>query len=81
MKYDKPIAILASSIHKGFDWARENLEIREYNGAKRRIVEITGQEYYVCSSEEHLRGYEFHNIIVVDFVDSDIIELANTRVK
>jgi hypothetical protein len=58
----KPIAILACKYSQGIDWAREVLDIREINGARKRITDTTGQEYYVCTNVDDIRGFIFSDV-------------------
>ena len=86
IKPTKPIAILACKYSQGMDWARENLQLREINGARRRVVDTSGQVYYVCAQIDDLRGYEFADIRVVsglgDHPDyNEFMNYALLRVK
>ena len=60
----KPIAILAYKYSQGVDWARKELNIREVNSVHRRIVDKTGQVYYVITEADQLLGLEIYDYII-----------------
>jgi hypothetical protein len=58
----KPIAILACKYSQGIEWAESALSIREINSARKRIIDTSGQEYYVCTTVDDIRGFVFSDI-------------------
>ena len=58
------IAVLANSISDTIAWLSMHYEVREYNGAHRRVTMKNGDVYVVVTLPEHTRGERFHKYII-----------------
>jgi hypothetical protein len=58
------VAVLACSISDTIAWLSKHFEVREINGAHRRVTMKNGDVYIVVTIPEHARACEFHKYII-----------------
>lgn len=82
----KPIAVITHSISRAIDYIMQMKDIREVQGAKRRLIGKDGQEYIIITDIQHLYGMEISGTIIIPGAARNknyeaIYELARTRIR
>lgn len=83
---NKPIAVITESVTAAIEAICALHDIREVNGAKRRLIRTDGQIFYIVTRAQHLDGLEISDYIIIPGAKSNpdfdlIYRLAKLRMR
>lgn len=74
------VAVLANSISDTIAWLSKHYDVREYNGAHRRVTMRNGDVYIVVTLPEHANACEFHKYIIAPSYHT-LEDVVKTRIR